>query len=125
MRVAFVGSRDFLRPDLVVSTVARLPQGTVVVSGAADGVDSIAAGAARARGLEVVEYPVDREGLPPYPAGRAEFRRRAFARNTLIVEDADVVVAFWDGVSHGTKDSIDKAVARRKRTKVIIVRADE
>lgn len=29
-------------------------------------------------------------------------------RNTTIIEKADLVIAFWDGVSHGTKDTIDK-----------------
>jgi len=30
-------------------------------------------------------------------------------RNDIIVATADLVVAFWDGVSRGTKYTIDKA----------------
>lgn len=44
-----------------------------------------------------------------------------FSRNTWIVargprfdDESDQVVAFWDGMSNGTKDSIDKATASEK-----------
>jgi hypothetical protein len=30
-------------------------------------------------------------------------------RNKLIVENSDLVIAFWDGVSRGTESSIDLA----------------
>ncbi len=33
-------------------------------------------------------------------------------RNTQIIARADVVVAFWDGFSTGTRDSITKAKSR-------------
>jgi hypothetical protein len=37
-----------------------------------------------------------------------------FLRNTTIIENADWVVAFWDGTSRGTSDSIKKAHAAGK-----------
>lgn len=40
-------------------------------------------------------------------------------RNTDIIENAEFVVAFWDGQSKGTKDSIDKAVAAKKKVLII------
>ena len=36
-------------------------------------------------------------------------------RNELIIKDADIVVAMWDGVSKGTKNSISLAVQQKKR----------
>ena len=55
---------------------------------------------AKDNNIEIVEY------LPDY----SKYQRAApIKRNTLIVEEADVVIAFWDGKSKGTKDSINKA----------------
>jgi len=99
LRVAIVGSRHY--PDLsaVAAYVDLLPAGTTVVSGGAHGVDQAAEWRATQRGLRVqsIHAEWDRDG------------RRAFMRNTLIVESCDRLVAFWDGKSVGTKDSIDKA----------------
>jgi uncharacterized phage-like protein YoqJ len=39
-------------------------------------------------------------------------------RNTTIVENSDIVLAFWDMESNGTKDTIDKSV--KKGNKVYI-----
>ena len=36
-------------------------------------------------------------------------KRAGLMRNDIIVSMADCVVAFWDGVSRGTKYTIDKA----------------
>ena len=44
---------------------------------------------------------------------------RGVIRNTDIINYADEVVAFWDGKSKGTKDSIDKAMALNKKAHVI------
>ncbi len=48
-RIAIVGSRGLPRPDLIEAFVASLPAGTVVVSGGARGVDTVAEQAARER----------------------------------------------------------------------------
>lgn len=100
MKVAIVGSRDFPRMGLVYKYVSMLPEFAVVLSGGARGVDQAAAESARERGLEVVEYPADWEGLG---------RRAGMVRNAQIVNDADLVVAYWDGESRGTKNAIDHA----------------
>jgi predicted Rossmann fold nucleotide-binding protein DprA/Smf involved in DNA uptake len=74
--------------------VDTLPDDAVVVSGGADGVDDAAATAARARGLEVVEY------LPDYKMYNGKLA--PLVRNRLIVEDCDVLVAFPAPWSTGT-----------------------
>jgi hypothetical protein len=38
------------------------------------------------------------------------------ALNTLIAEHSDVIIAFWDRQSTGTKDTIDKAIAQSKKS---------
>lgn len=122
MRVAIVGSRRFASEDVanawehvVRGYVKRLPQGTVVVSGGAIGVDSWAEDEAKRRGLETNIFPVDKSGLPiDQRERRIEFAKRAYARNQKIVDDADILVAFWDGKSGGTADT----VARARRSKM-------
>ena len=105
-RVAIVGSRGFKVLERVEEYVRWLPDGTVVISGGAYGVDQAAARAARARGLEVVEI------LPQW--GKYG-RFAALHRNGEIAAACDRMVAFWDGKSRGTWDSILKARALGKR----------
>ena len=46
-------------------------------------------------------------------------------RNIEMVKKADLVVAFWDGFSYGTAQTIAQAVMRRKPIKVINLGARE
>lgn len=113
MRVAVIGSRGYPHERLVrrfVETLARKDPETILVSGGARGVDHWAEDEARHRGLKVEIYPADWENLG---------RGAGFARNTTIVENSDVVVAFWDGKSRGTLDSIKKARQAGKRLYVL------
>ena len=43
-----------------------------------------------------------------------------FIRNKLIINEADMVVAFWDGKSKGTKNSIDLAINAGKPVDIYI-----
>ena len=131
MRIAIVGSRGFLDPDLVVDFVDRLPDNTVVITGGAKGVDKIAEAAARRRGLEIVIYPAEwnnfnlslnREKKSKYPC-RGKYNAVAgLVRNKTIVNDCDEVVAFWDGKSRGTEFTIEYAKDQKKPVKVIILK---
>ncbi len=107
MKLAIVGSRG-----LTVDLESYVPAGvTLIVSGAAAGIDRAAAEYARARGIELVEY------VPNY----ARYRRGApLKRNEQIVDAADRVLAFWDGASAGTKSVIDLCAARSKPCTVYV-----
>ena len=73
--------------------------GAVVVSGLARGVDAAARGYAQTHGVSLTEF------LPDY----ARYGRAApLRRNVQIVAYADLVLAFWDGKSRGTKFVIDQ-----------------
>lgn len=98
-RIAIVGSRKYPNLDLVRQYVTALPADTIVVSGAAKGVDETAEQAARERGLQVESYPAD------WSRGKLA----GFQRNSVIVSAADEVVAFWHARSNGTFDTITKA----------------
>ena len=110
MYVAIVGSRDFPDRKMVEDFVWQLPFDTVVVSGGARGVDDWAARAAFNRGLKthIINAEWDKYG-----------KSAGFRRNELIVAAAQVVVAFWDGKSRGTANTIELA---RKAGKPVDIR---
>jgi hypothetical protein len=99
-KIAIVGSRGFKDLERVRSIVRKFDQGTIVISGGADGVDTAAEDEARARGLIVAVL------RPQY--GKFSHLQAPLERNTPLVLLADYVLIFWDGVSHGTKDVIRK-----------------
>jgi predicted Rossmann-fold nucleotide-binding protein len=112
--VAIVGSQEFPDLEAVRTLVRGLPEGSVVVSGGARGVDRTAEEAARERGLEVVVIR----------ANWKKFGRSAgMRRNPQIVAGADEVHAFWDGFSNGTANTI--AVARRNGQTVVVHRTSD
>lgn len=82
----------------------------LVVSGGAKGPDTLGVLWAKENDVEVKEFMPDWEKY-----GRAA----GFKRNSQIVESANLVIAFWDGLSRGTKDSIDKARKLNKRVEII------
>jgi hypothetical protein len=126
VKVAIVGSRGFAKMDVVRAYVSGLPAGTIIVSGAGKqkrdsvprekwGVDEHAEDEALRCGLAVTSYPAKwkrADGTINKGAG--------FARNGLIAAEADRVVAFWDGSSRGTKDTIDKARKAGKRVEIVM-----
>lgn len=91
------GSRDFPDLEQVREYVRSLPNGTVVVSGHAQGVDRAAEETARQRGLEVISLPAD---------WKRYGSQAGYIRNALIVKFAGKVVAFWTGESRGTASTI-------------------
>lgn len=109
VKVGIVGSRDYPDLEAVRRFVAALPEGTVVVSGGARGVDQTAEDAARARGL-VVDVKI--------ALWQQHGKRAGPMRNREIVEASDEIVAFWDGVSPGTRSTIDIAHGAQKKVRV-------
>jgi len=109
MKVAIVGSRDYLNVDAIKDFVDSLDLDSVIISGGARGVDAIAEAAARKRGMTVTVFLADWNQY-----GKAA----GHIRNQRIVDECDILVAFWDGNSPGTKDSISKASKAGKLSKV-------
>lgn len=99
--VAVVGSRYYPDLDRVKRLVGLLAEHATVVTGGAPGVDKTAEDAANERGLRCAIVRPSRGGL--------HFAADYFGRNEVIVRGGDIVVAFWDGESNGTWDSIGRA----------------
>ena len=97
MKVAVIGSRTVQVADLG----AYLPDDvTEILSGGAIGVDACAKEYAQAHQIQLTEY------LPDY---RRYGRGAPLKRNMTILQNADLVLAFWDGKSRGTKYVIENA----------------
>jgi hypothetical protein len=115
MRIGIVGSRSFPQLKLVEWFVRDLPMGVTIVSGGASGVDSAAVEYARRRGLETKVHPPDLAGCKE----KYEFTERYYARNQMIVDDSNLVVAFTEKDSGGTWDTIKRARKAGKPVKII------
>ncbi len=112
MKVAIVGSRRFAEPERVTDYVNGLPERASIITGSASGVDAAATKAARARGLAVQVLPASFEETSD-PA-------RADARNQKLVDACDVLVAFWDGASKGTRATVERALDSGKEVHVFL-----
>lgn len=109
MKVAVIGSRNFQDYDRLKRILDLYPI-KVIVSGGAIGADSLGDKYADEKGLQKEIYKPDWD-LFGKSAG--------FLRNTTIIENSNMVVAFWDGASKGTKDSLDKAKKLKKTTLIV------
>lgn len=125
--LAIIGSRGYKNLSEVRHYVrARLAEdpALTIVSGGARGVDQEAEHAAEMMGAIVVSFRPFQIGTRfmveeitaavdvrvrivgrTYPS----YGAACYGRNALIVEEADEVVAFWDGTSSGTKHAVDLA----------------
>ncbi len=95
MKVAVIGSRN-----LTVNNLEKYlpPETTEIVSGGAKGIDTCAREYAVLQGIKLTEF------LPDYEKHQ---RQAPLLRNITIIQYSDLVIAFWDGTSRGTKFVID------------------
>lgn len=114
MKLAIVGSREFENYDLLCTEVEKTKQTQtieLIISGGAKGADTLAKRYAALNHIPLMEFKPDYN----------RFGRNApVQRNTLIVENADWVLAFVTPTSRGTWDAIRKAEKMLK--KVIAVK---
>lgn len=110
MKVAVIGTRT--APANISAAILRYLPGNVseIVSGGAKGVDHAAEEVAGLLSLPVRRF------LPDY---KRYGRNAPLKRNIEIIEYADEVLAFWDGISSGTKQCIVECINRRKPIRVI------
>lgn len=110
MRIAVVGSRGYTDAEFIHKILNSVrsqivdmigdDDNMVIVSGGARGVDTIAENWAKSKGIQTLIF------LPDW---NQYGRKAGFIRNQDIVKNSDWVIAFWDGVSNGTRSSIELA----------------
>ncbi|HSV08541.1 MAG TPA: SLOG family protein [Candidatus Binatus sp.] len=106
MKVLVCGSRSWTSEHEIRSVLREFDRGTIVVHGGARGADQLAGVVARSLGMEVREH---RPRYDRYPGALAPLIRN---RHMLDTEKPDLVIAFWDGHSSGTRHCIDEAHKR-------------
>ena len=115
-RVIVAGSRSVCDEHLIFSKHDKLLSNKMdqddiqIVSGTARGVDQAGERYAASRGLDCVRFPADWEKYG---------RRAGYLRNCQMAENADALVAFWDGQSRGTKHMIEIAKARGLAVRIV------
>ena len=115
--VAIIGSRNFTNSKFAEKTLNNLVKDrnlkiTIIYSGAAKGADKIGAIWGRKNNIEVIEF------IPEWD----KYKKAAgFMRNSLIIENADIIIAFYDMKSKGTADSLKKAKELNKEVIIIDV----
>lgn len=109
MRVGVVGSRDYPSYDIIRYTLSRISI-SLLVSGGGGNADLGGERYADENGIEKLIFPADWK----------QFGKGAgFIRNTDIVKNSDVIIAFWDGKSRGTQDTLRKAIKMDVPYKII------
>ncbi|QPB44203.1 DUF2493 domain-containing protein [Medusavirus stheno T3] len=112
VKVAIVGGREFAdkaRLYEVMDDLALKHKIALVVSGGATGADTFGAEWAKDRGIATRIFIAE---------WKKYGRKAGIIRNGQIVDAATMLVAFWDGKSPGTKNSIQRA--EKKKIPVII-----
>ena len=104
MRTIIAGSRSVKHYEVVRKAIRDSGfEITKVVSGGALGADKLGEEWARDNQIPVQRFPADwtRHGKSAGPL-----------RNIQMAENADALIAIWDGVSRGTKHMIEAAAQR-------------
>lgn len=108
-RVIIAGSRTFNHYVLLQAACdlflaeKRQTHNIVILSGTAKGADRLGERYARERGYKIERYPADWD---------KDGKAAGIIRNTKMADNANALIAFWDGRSRGTKNMIDTAKAK-------------
>ncbi len=116
MKIGIVGSRNYTEWVCFLGHMGSLfPFGKgidLIVSGGAEGADTLA------------ELYADRNEIKTKiikPDWEKYGKQAGFIRNGEIIRESDIIIAFWDGVSKGTADTINKAKVFKRTTIIVYV----
>lgn len=115
-KIIIAGGRDFMDYNLLKEKTDKILQEKkvthkiVIISGCARGADTLGLRYASENAFDVEEYPADWNKYG---------KKAGYVRNVEMAENADALIAFWDGKSKGTKHMIDIATERNLPIRVI------
>lgn len=109
MILGVVGGRDFQDYELLKRELNRY-QIDKIISGGANGADKLAENYCEDYNIPIRIY---------YPQWDKYGKAAGTIRNRKIIDNSDEIIAFWDGKSKGTKNSISLARKLGKQCNVI------
>ena len=131
LRVIIAGGRDFTNVNVMADTLNHLQEVGVLniekltlICGMAQGADITAYTLFQGAGLPIKVYPAKWKDLEvpnaviKYNHNGAYNALAGYARNIEMARNADMLIAFWDGSSLGTKHMI--TTAREHNLKVLV-----
>jgi hypothetical protein len=115
MKVIIAGGREFNDYDLLKtkcdSILSEVNEPIAIVSGKANGADSLGERYAKEKGYFVIPFPPDYKKYSPKVA--------PVMRNEEMAKIADCLIAFWNGKSRGTNDMITRAKAHSLKIRIV------
>lgn len=113
--LAIIGSREFNDYELLKKHIDTFVSDskitiTKIVSGGAIGADKLGEEYAKENEIPIQIF---------YPNWNKYGKRAGILRNYDIIKSCDIVIAFWNGISKGTKHSID--ISKKMGKKCIII----
>ncbi|QLF80712.1 DNA processing protein [Escherichia phage vB_EcoP_SP5M] len=117
MKLIVAGGRDFVNTQVMITVLmdlvekGKIDPNPELVCGMARGADMLAYSLWANHNMKIHTFPADWKTHP---------RSAGYIRNAEMGNFADVLVAFWDGKSRGTKHMID--IMQRLNKPVYIVR---
>jgi hypothetical protein len=109
MNFALIGTRSFF-DYVLMKTVLSQYKIDKIISGGARGADKLSEKYAKENNIEIEIFPADWNKY-----GKAA----GFKRNYDIIDNCDVVIAFWNGESSGTKHSLTYGKKLKKHIVII------
>lgn len=108
IKLAVVGSRSFNDYSFLCEKLKQFDI-SEIISGGAKGADELAKQYAKENNINYREFLPDWENYG---------KSAGYRRNSLIINDSNEVVAFWNGESKGTKHSIELAEKQNKKVHI-------
>lgn len=112
MKLAVIGSKQFTDYSKLKSVLDSISGISVIISGGAQGTDTLAKHYSFQNKIEFLEFPPDYKKYG---------NKAKHIRDRKIVEHCDRVIAFWDGNCDGTKYTMNYARQQDKSVTIIKV----
>ena len=113
MRVIIAGSRE-LTPNIDLIVKKSTFKITQLICGMARGVDIAGYNWAKQHNIPILEFPAD---------WTTYGKRAGYLRNKVMAQNADALIAIWDGYSKGTQHMIN--LAKQYDLKIYVYLANE
>lgn len=120
LRIIVAGGRDFSDYDKMCSVldpfIGEEVDKVKIISGGAQGADKLGEKYAKESSMDLIIFPAD----------WSKYGKSAgHIRNKQMAEYGDMLFAFWDGESRGTKNMIDEALKANNIKEVRVIKYEQ